>query len=116
MYFGIADDFSRFRRIGLDSHGEFVRGGNNRIDETGIEKFFLKLRVVEDLLCLGVQFFAKSKKKFYVVVDGLDHVWREQLNIDQMNHLFNYLLPCPKNVVLIVGTQRVADLQLPHGF
>jgi len=35
------------------------------------------------------------------------------MNIDQMDHLFSYLLPCPKNVVLIVGTQRVADLQLP---
>jgi NACHT domain len=59
------------------------------------------------------EYFAKQSKKFYVVVDGLDHVWRERMNIDQMNHLFNYLLPCPKNVMLIVGTQRVADLQLP---
>jgi NACHT domain len=58
-------------------------------------------------------FYAKKGKKFYVVIDGLDHVWREQLNTDQMNHLFNYLLPCPKNVVLLVGTQRVADEQLP---
>jgi NACHT domain len=59
------------------------------------------------------EYFAKNDKKFYVVIDGLDHVWRERLNIDQMNHLFNYLLPCSKHVVLIVGTQRVADLQLP---
>lgn len=59
------------------------------------------------------EYFAKKNKKFYVVVDGLDHVWRERMNIDQLDHLFSYLLPCPKNVVLIVGTQRVADLQLP---
>lgn len=59
------------------------------------------------------EYFAAQNKKFYVVVDGLDHVWRERMNIDQMDHLFSYLLPCPKNVVLIVGTQRVADLQLP---
>ena len=58
-------------------------------------------------------YFVRTNEKFYVVVDGLDHVWRERMNIEQMNHLFNYLLPCPKNVVLIVGTQRVADLQLP---
>jgi hypothetical protein len=51
--------------------------------------------------------------RIYVVIDGLDHVWREQMNIEQMNHLFNYLLPCPKNVFIIVGTQRVADTQLP---
>jgi hypothetical protein len=59
------------------------------------------------------KYYAARRKKFYVVIDGLDHVWREQMNITQMNHLFNYLLPCPKNVVLVVGTQRVADHQLP---
>ena len=48
------------------------------------------------------------------MVDGLDHVWRERLNIDQMNHLFGRLLPCPANVALIVGTQRVPDAQLPY--
>jgi NACHT domain len=58
-------------------------------------------------------YYAKKGKRLYVVIDGLDHVWREQLNIDQMNHLFNYLLPCPKNVIMLVGTQRVADTQLP---
>ena len=59
------------------------------------------------------EYFAKENKRFYVVVDGLDHVWRERMNIDQMDHLFSYLLPSPKNVVLIVGTPRVPDLQLP---
>ena len=58
-------------------------------------------------------FYATKGKKFYVVIDGLDHVWREQQTIEQMNHLFNHLLPCPKNVVLLIGTQRVADTQLP---
>ena len=48
-----------------------------------------------------------------MLIDGLDHVWRDRMNLDQMNHLFSYLLPCPKNVALIVGTQRVPDAQLP---
>ena len=59
------------------------------------------------------EYFAKSNKKLFIVIDGLDHVWRDLMNIEQMNHLFNSLLPCPKNVVLIVGTQRVADDKLP---
>jgi NACHT domain len=58
-------------------------------------------------------YYARKGKRFFVVVDGLDHVWRERMNIEQMDHLFNYLLPCPKNVVLIVGTQRVPAEQLP---
>jgi len=57
--------------------------------------------------------FAKENKRFYLIVDGLDHVWREQQSITQMEHLFNYLLPCPENVCLLVGTQRVPSNQLP---
>lgn len=60
----------------------------------------------------GTHFLATGKQ-FLVVIDGLDHVWRERLNIEQMNHLFNHLLPCPKGVALVVGTQRVIDDQLP---
>lgn len=50
-----------------------------------------------------------------VIIDGLDHVWRErdQAGADQMNHLFAELLPLPPNVVLLLGTQKVAAAQLP---
>ncbi len=58
-------------------------------------------------------YFAKEGKRFFVVIDGLDHVWRDQRNTTQMEHLFNYLLPCPPNVVLLIGTQKVAQEQLP---
>jgi hypothetical protein len=56
--------------------------------------------------------FAK-RKRLYLIVDGLDHVWRDTQRVDQLNHLFNELLPLPPNVSLIVGTQRVPDDQLP---
>jgi len=52
-------------------------------------------------------------RRLYLVVDGLDHVWRDTQRVDQLNHLFNELLPLPSNVSLIVGTQRVPDEQLP---
>jgi hypothetical protein len=56
---------------------------------------------------------AKNGKRLYLVVDGLDHVWRDTSRIDQLDYLFNTLLPLPPNVSLIVGTQRVPDAQLP---
>lgn len=56
---------------------------------------------------------AATGKRLYIVIDGLDHVWRDTRRIDQLNHLFNELLPLPPNVTLIVGTQRVPDEQLP---
>lgn len=54
----------------------------------------------------------KSGKRLYLVIDGLDHVWRDTARTDQLEFLFNALLPLPDNVSLIVGTQRVPDAQL----
>ena len=48
-----------------------------------------------------------------VVVDGLDHVWREHRDREYMEMLFNALLPLPPNVRLIVGTQKIASEHLP---
>ncbi|MGA2518312.1 MAG: NACHT domain-containing protein [Thermodesulfobacteriota bacterium] len=56
---------------------------------------------------------ATKGQRLYIVVDGLDQVWRDTQRVDQLNHLFNELLPLPPNVSLIVGTQRVPDEQLP---
>lgn len=57
--------------------------------------------------------YAGKGQRFYLVIDGLDHVWRERQNISQMEHLFNCLLPCPKNVFLLIGTQKISNKQLP---
>lgn len=57
--------------------------------------------------------FATQAKPFVVVIDGLDHVAREYADLGQMNQLFNALLPCPPNVTVLVGTQKVADSHLP---
>ena len=54
-----------------------------------------------------------GEKRLFLVIDGLDHVWRDTSRVDQLDHLFNVLLPLPANVSLIVGTQRVPDAQLP---
>lgn len=54
---------------------------------------------------------------FVVIIDGLDHVWRDnQGDKTPLDDLFRQLLPLPKNVVLIVGTQPVADDRLPDRF
>jgi hypothetical protein len=52
-------------------------------------------------------------QRLYIIIDGLDHVWRDTQRVDQLNHLFNELLPLQPNVGLIVGTQRIPDEHLP---
>ena len=51
--------------------------------------------------------------RLVVVVDGLDHVWRENRDHEEMEALFEALLPLPPNVRLVVGTQRVGEEHLP---
>jgi hypothetical protein len=59
------------------------------------------------------RYFLTHGKPFFVIIDGLDHVWRERQNLTQLDHLFDHLLPCPPNVRLVVGTQRISDDKLP---
>ena len=56
---------------------------------------------------------AAEGKHVVIVVDGLDHVWRAQDSRDELNKLFDQLLPAPAGVVVMVGTQPVQDQQLP---
>lgn len=58
--------------------------------------------------------YAATGKRFVVVIDGLDHVWRENAEtIKPLESLFAQLLPLPANTSLILGTQRVDPVQLP---
>jgi hypothetical protein len=58
--------------------------------------------------------YAAEGKPFTVVIDGLDHVWRENdEDISPLDGLFRQLLPLPDNVSLIIGTQKVDASRLP---
>ncbi|MFA5824994.1 MAG: ATP-binding protein [Gallionellaceae bacterium] len=53
-------------------------------------------------------------KPFVLILDGLDHVWRTNAKDKQpLEDLFSQVIPCPDNMVLLVGTQPVDDAQLP---
>ena len=52
-------------------------------------------------------------RRLIVVIDGLDHVWRDHRDHEDMEVLFNALLPLPTNVRLVVGTQKIASKHLP---
>lgn len=58
--------------------------------------------------------YKKQGKPFVLVLDGLDHVWRINSGDKRpLDDLFTQVIPCPHNMVLLVGTQPVADAQLP---
>lgn len=54
-------------------------------------------------------------KPFVVILDGLDHVWRNQGQDKRpLDEVFNQVLPASENLVVVVGTQPVDDAQLPN--
>ncbi len=55
-----------------------------------------------------------NDKQLIIIIDGLDHVWRDIKRKDDLDVLFNNLFPLPKNIKLIVGTQPVVPEQLPY--
>ncbi|WP_437328266.1 ATP-binding protein [Sorangium sp. So ce381] len=59
------------------------------------------------------EYYAKRNEALVVIIDGLDHVWRERRSVDELSQLFQFLLPAPDGVVIIVATQPVDDHQLP---
>jgi Cdc6-like AAA superfamily ATPase len=65
-------------------------------------------------LCACAAHYKAKGKPFVVIVDGLDHVWRNQAHDRRsLDDIFNQLLPGCENLVLVVGTQPVDDEQLP---
>lgn len=56
---------------------------------------------------------AVAGKRLVIVIDGLDHVWREGRSKEHMAQLFAELLPIPQGVALVVGTQPAPDNELP---
>lgn len=59
--------------------------------------------------------YKERGKPFVLILDGLDHVWRVNAGDKRpLDDLFSQILPCPDNLVLLVGTQPVDDTQLPN--
>ncbi|APW65279.1 hypothetical protein LPB137_05165 [Poseidonibacter parvus] len=60
------------------------------------------------------EYYKNQEKPFVLIIDGLDHVWRDNHRDKKpLDYLFREILPLPDNLVLIVGTQPVDDALLP---
>jgi hypothetical protein len=62
----------------------------------------------------GAYYVARSRR-LILILDGLDHVWREQRSVDELNRLFRLLFPLPDGVSLLIATQPVGNAMLPDG-
>jgi len=60
------------------------------------------------------EFYKKRNCPFVILIDGLDHVWRDNArNKKPLDEIFRQLLPVVDNMVLLIGTQPVDSDLLP---
>lgn len=52
-------------------------------------------------------------RRLIVIIDGLDHVWREGRDREHAEELFNALIPAVPGTHLVIGTQKIAERELP---
>ena len=69
-------------------------------------------RLREWLIACGSS-YAEHGKMLVVIVDGLDHVWRDTKSVDELAKLLKFMLPAPEGVLVLLATQPVDDSQLP---
>ncbi|MGJ8645786.1 MAG: ATP-binding protein [Marinomonas colpomeniae] len=70
---------------------------------------------LREALLTCASYYKDKGKPFVVLIDGLDHVWRDNAkNKKPLDETFRQLLPATENLVVFVGTQPVDDELLPH--
>lgn len=70
---------------------------------------------LRDALITCANHYKMKGKPFVVLIDGLDHVWRDNAKIKKpLDEIFRQLLPATDNLVILVGTQPVDDELLPN--
>jgi hypothetical protein len=55
-----------------------------------------------------------NNKTLVIIIDGLDHVYRERSDISQLEHLVNRITPFKDKICLLFGTQPISDEHLPN--
>jgi hypothetical protein len=89
----------------LDQHGEAL--GDLEVQNPRPELF-------EPWLDQCSDFFQKHQKKLVVILDGLDHVWREHGNLDELVLLLEFFVKERPGVTLVLGSQPASLDKLPH--
>ncbi|HEJ2755845.1 TPA: ATP-binding protein [Pseudomonas aeruginosa] len=70
---------------------------------------------LREALLACANYYKDKGKPFVVLIDGLDHVWRDNAkNKKPLDETFRQLLPAVDNLVVLVGTQPVDDEFLPY--
>jgi len=81
--------------------------------EEAVPGMTIRRRSVGEIIEQAAKQIASEGKRLIVIIDGLDHVWREGRSQEHTEELFNALIPAVPGLHLVVGTQKIAEAHLP---
>jgi hypothetical protein len=81
--------------------------------EEAIPDFTAGRQSLGEMIERAAQKVVADGKRLIIIIDGLDHVWREGRDREHAEELFNALIPIVPGTHLIVGTQKIAEKHLP---
>lgn len=81
--------------------------------EEAIQGFTAGRQSLGETIERAAQKVVAEGKRLVIIIDGLDHVWREGRDREHAEELFNALIPVVPGTHLIIGTQKIAERHLP---
>ena len=82
--------------------------------QRGIPEFDASKLSIAEAIREASKLIEKEQRRLIVIIDGLDHVWRDHRDHEDMEMLFEALLPQAANVRIIIGTQKISKAHLPQ--
>jgi len=60
------------------------------------------------------KYYSEHDQFLVLLIDGLDHVWREQKSIRELEDFLNMVLPPQSGLIVLLATQPIEDNKLPR--
>lgn len=100
-------------RITFNNVAQSLLSQLNELYSLNFDKNNLDSLKLEENVSKAADMVSEAGKTLVVIIDGLDHVYRERSDISQLEHLINRLEPLKHKICLLFGTQPISDKYLP---
>jgi hypothetical protein len=101
-------------RIAFNNAAQSLQSQIKTLYPTDFDSDNLDPHQLETWITKAVDKAAENNKTLVIIIDGLDHVYRERSDISQLEHLVNRITPFKENICLLFGTQPISDEHLPN--
>ena len=101
-------------RIAFTNAAQSLQSQIKTLYPTDFDRDKFDPQMLETWINKAADIAAESNETLVVIIDGLDHVYRERSDISQLEHLVNRIELLKDKICLLFGTQPISDDYLPN--